>query len=147
MFHQPKQVTKPNINSAKLSNSPIDGIGQSHRRSEGLGAIFQKLKVSLPCLSDLIMHLSHWNYTRPRDQHFLSVIRVEAHNSQRTIFLKYFSFAYLEFQGKICKQDHLGSWLGADTNMMMLLASGVMRLKRIPFLGTQSERKSTNAAH
>lgn len=41
------------------------------------------------------MQLSYLNYIRLRDKHFLSVIRMEAHISHRTIFLKEFSFAHL----------------------------------------------------
>jgi hypothetical protein len=50
----------------------------------------------IPCnVENLVMHLSHLNYIRLRDKHFLSAIRMEARISHRTIFMKEFSFARL----------------------------------------------------
>lgn len=82
------------------------------------------------------MQPSHLNYIRLRNKHILSVLRVEAHNSHRTIFMKELSFAHLaaarrnvsswlgskvtqtpKLKGKIWKQGPWKAGYGSDTNI------------------------------
>lgn len=76
------------------------------------------------------MQLSHLNYTRLGDKYFLSEVRVDAHNSHRTIFIKELSFTHTlsscyekreqslgskvswtpKCKGKIWNQGHWESW-------------------------------------